>query len=100
MTGEQSPGEVRRSISSDRVSVKWDVRASSEDDVALWWILAPPNDKRKRGRLEGWMKRHVSKARGAQRKLDHSLQEVMRLKNETQSGASKAKGDEKKERGN
>ena len=82
MTSEQSPGEIRRSISSDRVSVKWAVRASSEDDVALWGILAAPNDERKRGRLEGWMKRHASKVKAAQKMLDYSTQETMRLRNE------------------
>ncbi|RDE16223.1 MAG: hypothetical protein C4K48_02255, partial [Candidatus Thorarchaeota archaeon] len=86
MTSEQSPGEIRRSISSDRVSVKWDVRASSEDDVALWGILAPPNDERKRGRLKGWMKRHPSKVKAAQKKLYYSMQETKRLRNEATAG--------------
>ena len=79
MTSEQNPGEIRRSISSDRVSVKWYTRASSEDYVALWGLIASPNDERKKQHLNGWMKRHRDKVEKARKKLKHSRKEIDRL---------------------
>lgn len=81
MTSEQCPSQITRYLSSDRVSVKWTTRAASENDVALWGILASPNDEQKKQRLNGWMKRHEVKA--AHRKMEHSQEEIQRLGNET-----------------
>lgn len=79
VTGEQSPGPIRYSKSSKRVSVKWQVLVSSEDDVALWGLLASPNDYRKRKNLLDWMKRHNVKVEKARRKLENSRAETERL---------------------
>lgn len=80
MTSEQAPGEIRRSISSDRVSVKWQVRASSEDDVALWGVKALPNDRVKRKHLRDWMNRHKDKVDKARKKIEHVKNETERLR--------------------
>jgi hypothetical protein len=99
LTSEQSPGPIRYSIASNRVSVRWQTKAASEDDVALWGIIAPPNDKRKRENLEGWMKRHASKVEAAQKKLDHSTQEILRIRNEAVSGLDSESMNEEKKNG-
>ena len=83
MTSEQCPGPITRYLSSDRVSVKWTAKAASENDVALWGILASPNDEQKKQRLNRWMERHESKVQSAHQKLEHSRSEIQRLGNET-----------------
>lgn len=83
MTSEQCPGQITRYLSSNRVSVKWTSKAASENDVALWGILASPNDEQKKQRLNGWMKRHKLKVQSAQQKLERSRSEIQRLSDET-----------------
>ena len=80
MIGEQSPGPIRYSEASKRVSVRWQVRVSSEDDVALWGLIASPNDYRKRKKLHDWMNRQKGKAEKARKKLKKSLDEIKKLR--------------------
>jgi hypothetical protein len=83
MTSEQSPGPIRYSELSKRVSVRWQVRVSSEDDVALWGLLAPPNDYRKQKKLLDWMNRRKVKVENARRKLENSQEEFERFSNQS-----------------
>jgi hypothetical protein len=69
------------------VSVRWQVRVSTENDVALWGLLASPNDYRKRKKLVDWMKRHERKVEKARSKLEYSQSEIENL-----SDQSKEKG--------
>ena len=99
MTSEQCPCEIRRSISSNRVSVKWTVKASSEEDVILWGILASPNDRRKKERLNSWMKRHPKKVMAVRRKLEHSMREMQRIRNMFSNASNNAAADDKENSG-
>jgi hypothetical protein len=99
MTSEQCPCEIRRSISSNRVSVKWTLKASSEDDVILWGILASPNDKRKKERLNCWMKRHPTKVKAVRRKLEHSMREMQRIRNMFSNVSNNTSPDDKENSG-
>jgi hypothetical protein len=42
---------VRYYVESGRVSCHWEAHTRSQEDVELWWKKAPPNDVRKRTRL-------------------------------------------------
>jgi len=43
---------VRYYSRSGRVSAHWEAHTRSQKDVKVWWKMAPPNDERKRGRLD------------------------------------------------
>ena len=43
---------VRYYVRSGRVSSHWEAHTGSQKDVEKWWKIAPPNDKRKRARLD------------------------------------------------
>jgi hypothetical protein len=43
---------VRYYTKSGRVSAHWEAHTSSQKDVIKWWRLAPPNDVKKRTRLD------------------------------------------------
>ena len=79
MTSEQTPGEIRRSLSSDRVSAKWQVRTANERDAILWGIIAPPNDRKKKKRVADWIRQHPAKVKKVQDRLLHSQREILRF---------------------
>lgn len=43
---------VRYYVRSGRVSSHWEAHTRFQNDVEKWWKIAPPNDKRKRARLD------------------------------------------------
>jgi hypothetical protein len=43
---------VRLYNTSGRVSTHWEAHTSSQQDVERWWRIAPPNDVKKRARLD------------------------------------------------
>ena len=43
---------VRYYTKSGRVSAHWEAHTSSQEDVEKWWRIAPPNDAKKRSRLD------------------------------------------------
>jgi len=45
---------VRYYVRSGRVSAHWEAHTASQKDVEKWWKMAPPNDERKRARLDGY----------------------------------------------
>ncbi len=45
---------VRFYITSGRVSAHWEAHTSSQKDVERWWKIAPPNDVKKRARLDDY----------------------------------------------
>jgi hypothetical protein len=79
MTGDQHPGEIRYSVSSDRVSVKWTAKTNREEDAILWILTAPPRDKRKRNRAYAWLRTHPRKVRDVSEKLTRSQESADRL---------------------
>jgi hypothetical protein len=79
MTSEQTPGEIRRSLSSDRVSAKWQVKTANERDAILWGVIATPNDRKKKKRVTDWMRRHPAKVKKVQDRLLHSQREISRF---------------------
>jgi hypothetical protein len=50
------PSYVRFYVRTGRVSLHWEAQTSSRKDVALWGLLALPNDVRKRRKFLEWMK--------------------------------------------
>jgi hypothetical protein len=50
---------LRYYVRSGRVSAHWEAHTSSQKDVEAWWKTAPPNDKRKWGRLHDFFTREV-----------------------------------------
>ncbi|MFQ5831563.1 MAG: hypothetical protein ACE5H4_02580 [Candidatus Thorarchaeota archaeon] len=72
MTKEQDPSYISYSEQTGRVSVKWTTATSSQEDVAMWGIQAPPNDKRKRRILEKWMKAHPRRVKEARNKIEQT----------------------------
>jgi len=79
MTSEQTPGEVRYSLASDRVSAAWQVRTANERDAILWGIIASPNDKKKQKRVRDWMKKNPSKVKEVEDKMAKFQRQVDRL---------------------
>ena len=45
---------VRFYTTSGRVSAHWEAHTSSQQDVERWWRIAPPNDVKKRARLDDY----------------------------------------------
>jgi len=43
---------VRFYVRTGRVSAHWEAHTSSQKDVERWWIIARPNDIRKRARID------------------------------------------------
>jgi hypothetical protein len=74
MTGYQNPGEIRYSVSSNRVSVKWSVKTNREEDAIVWVLIAPPRDRRKRRRAMSWLRAHSQKTENVRTKLNRFRQ--------------------------
>ncbi|MFQ5885494.1 MAG: hypothetical protein ACE5IO_10395, partial [Thermoplasmata archaeon] len=51
---------VRYYTRSKRVSAHWEAHTRSQQDVELWWRVAPPNDLRKRRRLKEGVEKRLS----------------------------------------
>ncbi|MHA2209628.1 MAG: hypothetical protein ACXABV_10695 [Candidatus Thorarchaeota archaeon] len=60
------------------------MKTISVEDVAVWSIVAPPNDAKKRKTLENWMKSHTSLVIAARQKMAFSKKQVLLLR--TKSG--------------
>ncbi|MHA1956853.1 MAG: hypothetical protein ACW968_07985 [Candidatus Thorarchaeota archaeon] len=69
MMREPEPSLISMSEATDRISVKWQTRTVSREDVAMWGIVAPPNDVRKRKILKDWMQRNDAVVEIVKKKL-------------------------------
>jgi hypothetical protein len=72
MTKDQNPSDIALSEQTGRVSVKWTTGTSSQEDVAVWSIVAPPNDVKKRMTLEKWMKSRSRLVKEARQKIERA----------------------------
>ena len=52
------PGVIALSERTNRVSVRWCLQTSGQDEAIKWVLLAPPNDVIKRKKTIEWMKQH------------------------------------------
>lgn len=89
------PSNISYSYQTQRVSVKWQTATSAQEDVALWGLLAPPNDVTKKRKLMKWMKQHsdlVSNAKTILRSMRDEIEritsELIREKKREEEGAS------------
>ncbi|MHA2066320.1 MAG: hypothetical protein ACXABY_18270, partial [Candidatus Thorarchaeota archaeon] len=69
---DQNPSDIALSEQTGRVSVKWTTGTSSQEDVAVWSIVAPPNDVKKRMTLEKWMKSRSRLVKEARQKIERA----------------------------
>ncbi|MBS3794612.1 MAG: hypothetical protein KGY80_06935 [Candidatus Thorarchaeota archaeon] len=61
-------GGISLSDKTERMSVRWQTSTSSNQDAALWALVAPPNDRRKNSRLKSWLSKNRQVARAAKEK--------------------------------
>ena len=47
---------VRYYVRSGRVSTHWEAHTRSQKDVEKWWKIAPPNDVKKRARIDSYFR--------------------------------------------
>jgi hypothetical protein len=59
---------ISLSDKTERMSVRWQTSTSTNQDAALWALVAPPNDRRKNGRLQSWLSENRQVARAAKEK--------------------------------
>jgi hypothetical protein len=69
MMREPEPSLISMSEATGRISVKWQTRTVGREDVALWGIVAPPNDVRKYKILKDWMQRNNAVVEIVRKKL-------------------------------
>lgn len=89
MLGYQSPSEIRYSVSSDRLSLKWNIKTNREEDAILWSLIAPPRDRRKRRRALNWLQAHPKKVKTVRGKIIHSQESIRRILEEASHDAGR-----------
>ncbi|MHA1638338.1 MAG: hypothetical protein ACTSUO_01055 [Candidatus Thorarchaeota archaeon] len=79
MMQDPHPSGVDLSEVTGRISVKWQTKTASQEDVAMWGILAPPNDVRKSSILSEWMKKNKNRVNDAKKKLRRARDNIRQI---------------------
>ena len=59
--------------------MKWQTQTASQEDVAYWGIIAPPNDRIKLSKLKKWMKKNQERVNRAKRLIEKTREFILSI---------------------
>ena len=67
---ETYPKDVTFSKTTGRFSINWVAHSYRKDDLLRWGLLAPPNDERKRKKLDDWLAKYPDDVERMKKRLE------------------------------
>jgi hypothetical protein len=64
------PKDITYSKTTGRFSVNWAAYSFRNKDILRWGLLSPPNDERKRQKLDDWLAKHKKEAARMRKQLE------------------------------